>query len=80
METPLRKLRTERGLTITQVANAVNCDYGNLSRIERGKQVPSIALAERLSNFFDKKVTEMEILYPHKYQGLGTTNDNGAAA
>jgi len=67
MQTPLRKMREENGLTISEVALAVKIDVGNLSRIERGIQVTSIETAERISRFFKGKISEMQILYPQRY-------------
>lgn len=67
MQTPLRKMRVEKGLTIAEVAIATNLDVGNLSRIERGIQVTSLDTAEKLSQYFKGLITEMEILYPQRY-------------
>ncbi|HCC5988996.1 TPA: helix-turn-helix transcriptional regulator [Enterobacter cloacae] len=67
MCTPLRKMRVEKGLTITEVSKLTEIDVGNLSRIERGKQVTSLETAEKLSKFFEGKISEMQILYPHRY-------------
>ncbi|HEF8786194.1 TPA: helix-turn-helix transcriptional regulator [Providencia alcalifaciens] len=75
MQTPLRKIRLEKKLTISEVANAINCevanaincDVGNLSRLERGTQAASLELAERLARFYGDKITEMQILYPKRY-------------
>lgn len=67
MQTPLRKMRVEKGLTISEVAIATELDVGNLSRIERGIQVTSLETAEKLSKFFKGKITEMQILYPQRY-------------
>ncbi|MGO3685830.1 MAG: helix-turn-helix domain-containing protein [Proteus vulgaris] len=68
MQTPLRKVRVELNLTISEVANAINYDVGNLSRLERGIQAASLELAEKLTAFYRGKITELEILYPHRYQ------------
>ncbi|MEQ5208683.1 helix-turn-helix transcriptional regulator [Proteus sp. fly-1067] len=68
MQTPLRKVRVELNLTISEVANAINCDVGNLSRLERGIQAASLELAEKLTAFYRGEITELEILYPHRYQ------------
>lgn len=38
MQTPLRLLRIKQNLTLSKVAEAVQIDVGNLSRIERGAQ------------------------------------------
>ncbi|HEC8346209.1 TPA: helix-turn-helix transcriptional regulator [Providencia rettgeri] len=67
MQTPLRKIRLEEQLTISEVATAINCDVGNLSRLERGTQAASLELAERLARFYGDKITEMQILYPKRY-------------
>lgn len=74
MQTPLRKMRVENGLTISEVAMATKIDVGNLSRIERGIQVTSLETAEKLVRFFGGKLSEMQILYPQRY----TKADNAA--
>ncbi|MEB5707403.1 helix-turn-helix domain-containing protein [Pantoea anthophila] len=73
MTTPLRKMRVEKKLTISEVAIATQLDVGNLSRIERGIQVPSLETAEKLSRFFKGKITEMQILYPQRYMKSADT-------
>lgn len=75
MQTPLRKMRVEKGLTISEVAIATELDVGNLSRIERGIQVTSLETAEKLSKFFKGKITKMQILYPQRYMSAA---DNAA--
>jgi len=67
MQTPLRKIRIDNELTIVQVATAINCDAGNLSRLERGTQSASLELAEKLSQFYEGKISEMQILYPQRF-------------
>ena len=67
MCTPLRKMRVEQGLTIAEVSRQTAIDVGNLSRIERGIQITSLETAEKLSKFFEGKITEMQILYPQRY-------------
>jgi transcriptional regulator with XRE-family HTH domain len=68
METPLKKLRRQRGLTLQHVATAVGIDTGNLSRIERGSQ-RSPEMAERIVNWFGRDaISELEILYPERYE------------
>ncbi|EFE8000787.1 XRE family transcriptional regulator [Escherichia coli] len=44
-------------------------------RHERLEQIPSIELAERLANFFKGEVSEMQILYPARFQS--SQNQNG---
>ena len=65
--TPLRQARTRRGESLSQVAAAVGSDTGNLSRIERGIQVPSKELTEKLARYFDNEVTETQIIYPERF-------------
>jgi transcriptional regulator with XRE-family HTH domain len=67
MITPLRRVREQRGQTIQQVAVAVGVDSGNLSRIERGVQVPGRELTEKLAKYFENEVTETEIIYPERF-------------
>ena len=67
MNTPLREAREKRGLTIQQVSASVGIDSGNLSRIERGLQVPSKDLTERLAKYFEGEVTETQIIYPERF-------------
>jgi len=52
------------------VAGAVRTTAGNLSRIENGKQRPSAALAARLAQEFASQITEMQILYPERFEAL----------
>lgn len=66
-------MRVEKKLTISEVAFATQLDVGNLSRIERGIQVPSLETAEKLSRFYKGKITEMQILYPQRYMKSADT-------
>jgi transcriptional regulator with XRE-family HTH domain len=67
MKTPLRMLRLEQKKTIQDVAKATNIDVGNLSRIERGMQVTSLEIAEKLSKYFGGEISEMQILFPQRF-------------
>lgn len=67
--TRLRDVRQARGLSIYTVAGAVRTDPGNLSRIERGTQNASPALAARLAAYFSPDLSELEILYPERCEG-----------
>lgn len=60
--TLLRVARMRRQMTLQEVAAAVGSNTGNLSRIERGLQVPSQSLAERLANFFNNEVSATQIM------------------
>ena len=71
MSTPLRRAREQRGLTIVQVSAATGIDPGNLSRIERGTQVPSKDVAIKLAGHFEG-LTEMEIIFPERFPAEAT--------
>jgi transcriptional regulator with XRE-family HTH domain len=75
---PLRKARINKGWTMEEVVRrlavaGVVLDTGNLSRIERGVQKPSVAIAEHLARVLGKKsINEMQILYPERYKAKAT--------
>ncbi|MCM1958156.1 helix-turn-helix transcriptional regulator [Acinetobacter modestus] len=65
--TPLRRIREIHKYSLAEVAAAVSSDAGNLSRIENGNQKPSLQLAEDLTHFFKGEITEMQLLYPERF-------------
>lgn len=67
MKSPLRLARERCGLTLKQVADAVSMDPGNLSRVERGEQMPSKELVAALVEHFGNLVTELQIIYPERF-------------
>ena len=67
MQTPLRKMRHLRGLSLKEVAKAVGSDTGNLSRIETGEQVAKKELAARLAALFAPAIDERHVIYPERY-------------
>lgn len=52
----IRKLRKERGLSVTRIAEAIGVSYQSLQRYEAGKREPSIQVLIALANFFDVSV------------------------
>lgn len=52
----LRKIRTQKGLTQQEVADALQCSSTVYARYERGEREPSIEVLLRLSSFFDVTV------------------------
>lgn len=64
----IREIRKRKGQTLAQVAEAVGTDAGNMSRIENGRQKASLAMAAKLASHFDYEITEMQILYPERFQ------------
>lgn len=67
----LRKCREKYG-SLQAVSKELCIDASHLSRIERGQQIPSPDLAERLSIFFCGEISEMEILYPKRFTSVST--------
>ena len=64
-KTPLRRARESRDMTIPEAAQLMGIDPGNLSRIERGLQMPSKDLTAAIAKQFG--LSELEILYPERY-------------
>lgn len=67
MQSPLRRIRTARSLTLAEVSRAVGTDPANLSRIETMKQPASAELAEKLVAYYGSGITEIEVLYPERF-------------
>jgi len=55
----LRSKRVALGLKLKEAAERVNSDPGNLSRIELGKQTPSLALARRIADIYELTLDEV---------------------
>lgn len=52
----MTKARKARGLSLDGVASQVGTDQANLSRIEKGAQIPKRELARRLFEFYGRAV------------------------
>lgn len=65
--TLLIQTRKSRGLTIETVALEVGTDPTNLSRVEKGQQMPKRELARALFEFYDKAVPLGAIYDPEHY-------------
>jgi putative transcriptional regulator len=59
-------LRAERGLSRQEVADAVGVHYQTVGYLERGEYSPSLALALRISAFFELPVEAIFSLEPMK--------------
>lgn len=55
----LRELRVSKNLTLKMAAKHINTDIGNLSRIERGFQHPTMMTAEKLAHFYGVSVGDI---------------------
>ena len=68
MKTPLKKTREAKALSTYAVAEAVSTAQSHYSRVENGETGASPELAAKLAAFFGHAVTEMQILYPERYE------------
>jgi putative transcriptional regulator len=66
--TPLQQVRERRKLSRKELAAALQIDYTHLFRVEKGDSQASPELAERIALYFGHEVTELQILYPERYQ------------
>jgi putative transcriptional regulator len=55
----VRELRTERGLSQGQLAEAVNVSRQTINSIEQERYTPSLPLALALARYFDTSVEAM---------------------
>lgn len=56
----LRQIRTEKGLTLTQLAAKLGLDSANLSKIENGKRDFDEKRLDILAEIFDINITELK--------------------
>lgn len=59
MESRVRALRTERGLSQQALAEAMHVSRQTINAIETGRYDPSIRLAVHLARYFDSTVEEV---------------------
>lgn len=64
---PLRRARTSRSKTLAEVGREVGIDPGNLSRIERGEQMPSKEVLAAIVEYFTGEITEAHVLFPERF-------------
>ncbi len=62
--TRLRLVRTERGVSRKQLAEAVGVHYQTIGYIERGEYSPSLDLALKLAKYFELPVDALFSLEP----------------
>ncbi len=60
----MTQIRKSRGLSLAVVAEKVGTDAGNLSRVEKGEQVPKRELARSLHRFYGGAVPLASIYDP----------------
>ena len=59
MRNDVRELRTGRGLSQSELAEALDVSRQTIISIEKGRYVPSLPLAFALARFFGKSVEEV---------------------
>ncbi len=62
--------RRAKGLSLEQVATIVGTDQGNLSRIEKGLQIPKRPLARALYFFYERQIPLGAIYDPQFYAAV----------
>jgi transcriptional regulator with XRE-family HTH domain len=67
----MAQLRKSRGLSLEKVAAVVGTDQANLSRVEKGQQIPKRELARSLYRYYQGQVPLSAIYDPEFYAGEG---------
>lgn len=67
-ESLMTQTRKSRGMSLEQVAAQVGTDQANLSRVEKGKQVPKRDLARRIFRFYGGSVPLAAIYDPEYHR------------
>ena len=65
----IRKVRLEKGLTLEAVALEAGTYAGNLSKIERSQQLPSLELLHKLSQALGTKTSELYAVAESESEG-----------
>lgn len=55
----IKELREKRGLTQLKLADALNMEASNLSKIERGVQIPKEESLEKFAEVFDVDIKDL---------------------
>ncbi|WP_035446286.1 helix-turn-helix domain-containing protein [Bacillus sp. UNC41MFS5] len=53
----IKDLRIQHGMTLKELGEAIDYNYSNLSKVERGIRKPSIELLEILSSYFNIEIS-----------------------
>lgn len=59
----IRQLRTDKGLTLTELAALLKLDSANLSKIENGKREFDEKRLDKLANAFDLDLEKLKVEY-----------------
>ncbi|MEU5158598.1 helix-turn-helix transcriptional regulator [Streptomyces sp. NPDC020875] len=71
----LRRLRTQAGVTLEQLAREMNYSKGHLSKIERGAKRPPLSLARRCDAYFSAKGRLSRLAEPRAEPSETTPSD-----
>ena len=69
-ETKLAQLRAKRGLSQQKVASACGLSQSLYAKLELRRSSASPQTAAKLAAFFGHEITEMQILYPERYESM----------
>ena len=70
-DTPLRRVRRQKGLTLEDLAQVLECHNSTVSRIERNKQPATPDQAQKLVKRLGRRaINELQILYPERYASV----------
>lgn len=61
MKNNLEQLRAEKSISQVELADAMEVSRQTISSLENGRYNPSIVLAFKLANYFDKTIEEIFI-------------------
>lgn len=68
--TPLQHAREKKGLSQHQLAKQARVQQAKISLVESGKARASLDFAERIVAVLGPAITELEICYPERYEGI----------
>ena len=66
MKNNLEELRKERGINQEELANALKVSRQTISSLENGRYNPSIILAFKIAEYFNKRIEEIFIYEEEK--------------
>jgi len=61
----IRRLREERGLTVTQLARLADVSPGYMSRMENGERQGGLQARQRVAAVLETTITEISLPVPH---------------
>ncbi len=76
MRKKLRKLRLDKGLTVDEIAGEFNISSSYYYKIEAGTRNPTMNLAKRIADFFNKEIEEL--FFSEEMDETSKTNDQTA--